>query len=278
MKMNKTNYAELKSIAKKIRVNLINLHHNSNASHIGSGLSIVDILTTLYFKTCNIGKENIENANRDKIILSKGHAAASLYAVLKEKGILSEKELSNYYKNNQILGGHPSLGIKGIEASSGSLGHGFPIAVGMALANKLDKNKNEVFAVLGDGECNEGSIFESAIIAVRFCLENLTIIVDCNELQGYDCTKDICPPERLIDMWKSTGAYVIEINGHNFKELDAALDKKNKQKNKPKVIIARTIKGEGISFMENKLEWHYKSPNDEQKEKALKEIEEKRIR
>lgn len=262
----------LEEIARRIRMELVHLHHVSNASHIGSGLSIVDILTVLYFRTCNIHKDNFDKKDRDRIILSKGHATASLFVVLKEKGILSGEELSNYYKNGQYLGGHPNLGIRGVEASTGSLGHGLPTAVGMALANKLDHNPSEVFVILGDGECNEGTIFESAVLAMRFQLDNLTIIVDCNGIQGYDFTKDICPTQRLEDFWRSLGTNLIKVDGHDLKELEQALDKIRKQKGKPKVIIARTVKGKGISFMENKMEWHYKSPNEAQKEQALQEI------
>ena len=269
-----SNYHSLEETAKKIRKQLVQMHYASNSSHIGSGMSIVDILTILYFKTCHIHKDNFDKKDRDRIILSKGHAVASLFAALKEKGILSEEELAGYYKNGQYLGGHPNLGIKGVEASTGSLGHGLPMAVGMALAHKLNKNSNEVFIILGDGECNEGSVWESAILAVRFQLDNLTIIVDCNEIQGYDFTRDICPQQRLEDLWKGLGAYFIKVNGHDFAELDKALDKMNKRKGFPKILIAKTVKGKGISFMEDKMEWHYKSPNDGQREQALREISE----
>lgn len=271
--MKMSDYSVLEETAKKIRRQLVQLHHATNSSHIGSGLSIVDILTTLYFKTCHINKENFDKKDRDRIILSKGHAVASLFATLKEKGILSQEELSGYYKNGQYLGGHPNLGVKGVEASTGSLGHGLPMAVGMALANKLNKSTHEVFIILGDGECNEGSVWESAILAARFKLDNLTIIIDCNEIQGYDFTKDICPQQRLEDLWQGLGANFIKVNGHDFQELDKALDKANKQKYWPKVVIAKTVKGKGISFMENKIEWHYKSPNDGQREQAVQEIE-----
>lgn len=271
-KLDNQTLENLKNISKKVRRNLVRMHHETNAPHIGSGLSIVEMLVALYFRISNVNKKNVSSKDRDRIVLSKGHAAAALYSVLKEKGILSEKELFNFYKNGQYLAGHPSIGVKGVEVSSGSLGHGFPMAIGFALANKLDKKNYQVYAILGDGECNEGAVLESAIIAMRLKLDNLTIVVDCNCLQGYDYTKDICPIERLTEVWKSMGFYVIEIDGHDFRQLDKALNPENKIKEKPKVVIAKTVKGKGISFMENRLEWHYKSPNDEQLQKAMDEL------
>lgn len=261
----------LKKIANDIRKNLVKLHHDRYATHTGSGLSVVEILVTLYFSVSDINKDNVDSKDRDRIILSKGHAAAALYCVLKEKSIISEKELLDFYKNGQYLAGHPSIGIKGVEVSSGSLGHGFPMGVGIALANKIDKKKHNVYCVVGDGECNEGSIFESAIIASRLKLDNLFVIIDSNGLQGYDCTKDICPVDRLTDVWKSLGFNVKSVDGHNFSELKNAITT-DKKKNMPTAIIAKTVKGKGISFMENRLEWHYKSPNKEQLQQALEEL------
>jgi transketolase len=271
--MKKTSYDELNKTAKRLRRELIKLFHETNSSHIGSGFSIIEILLTLYFKIADTSKDNFTKREHDRIILSKGHAALALYGVLKEKGFLSEKDFQCYHKNDQYLCGHPNKGTNGVEVSSGSLGHGLPMAVGFAMANKLDNIKNHIFVILGDGECNEGTVYESAIIASRLKLDNLTIIVDCNNLQGYDCTKDICPPEYIKELWKAVGAYLIEIDGHNFEQLEKALDKTNVRKNLIKVVMARTIKGKGVSFMENKLEWHYKSPNDEQMVHALKELE-----
>ncbi len=245
--------------------------HYSKSSHIGSCLSIVDILYTLYFKVLQIDPKDAKKKDRDKFILSKAHASAALYSTLAERGFFSKDYLERYYIDAGILPGHLDMeAVPGVESSGGSLGHGLPIGLGMAIANMKDKNPGKVFVLLGDGECNEGSVWEAIMLASTLKIPNLTAIVDFNKLQGFGFTRDIIDQTNLAERFKAFGWDVFETDGHNPEALEKAF---KKPQNGPKAVIASTIKGKGISFMENKLEWHYKSPNDEQFAQALKELE-----
>ncbi|GAC41568.1 transketolase [Paenibacillus popilliae] len=254
----------------RIRKSVIHMMHYSKSSHIGTCLSIVDILYVLYFKVMNIDPTNPKFVDRDKFILSKGHGGAALYATLAERGFFSKEFLDQYYINNGILPGHLDMeAVPGLEASSGSLGHGLSIGIGMAIANRQVNNKGNVFVLLGDGECNEGSVWEGVMLASTLHLTNLTAIVDYNKLQSFGKTNEVINQENMVQRWQAFGWEAVEVDGHNLQELEYAF---RSPSSKPKVIIANTIKGKGVSFMENKLEWHYKSPNDDEVKIALQEI------
>ncbi|MBA2942392.1 transketolase [Paenibacillus sp. CGMCC 1.16610] len=253
-----------------IRKSILNMMHYSKSSHIGSCLSIVEILYVLYFKVLRVDPDSPIDPARDKFILSKGHGSAALYATLAERGFFSKKYLDEFYVNGGRLPGHLDMSaVPGIEVSSGSLGHGLSIGAGMAIANKLAKSEARVFVLVGDGECNEGSIWEAAMFSSHHLLDNLTVIIDYNKLQGFGETNEVVNQKSIINRWQAFGWETYEINGHESKEIYTALNKKQLA---PKAIIAHTIKGKGISFMENKLEWHYKSPNEEQLNRALIEL------
>ncbi|MBU2562392.1 MAG: GDP-mannose 4,6-dehydratase [Nanoarchaeota archaeon] len=262
----------LKKQTNEMKLKIAKILEKTYGSHIGGDYSILDILNILYSKIMKIDPKNPLMEERDKLIFSKGHNSLALYTVLSNKGFFSEDILQTYCQNNSFLEGHVNFhGVPGVEVSSGSLGHGLAIGIGMAIANKQDKNKGRIFVILGDGECNEGSIWEAAIFASRIKLDNLIVIVDANKFQGYNHTDEIYgDKERLSKLWKATGFEVKEIDGHNYSEIIDTLQNVPFKKDAPSLVLAHTIKGKGISFMENKLEWHYKSPNKEQ----LKIIEE----
>ncbi len=258
----------LVDIAKEIRKTIIRVSNNSKSAHVGCSLSCVDILTVLYFKKMNI--EPWEK--RDIFILSKAHAATALYSTLVVRGIIDKKLLDGYYKNDGTLPAHLDRFVaKGIEVSAGSLGHGFNIGLGIAYGFKKMKEIRKVYVIIGDGETQEGSIWEGALFAPKLGIDNFTAIIDYNNLQGYGRAREICEFEPLKAKWEAFGWYTIEIDGHNLQEIDSALN--SDFKGKPKVIIAHTIKGKGVSFMEDKLIWHYYIVTDELKEKALEELE-----
>ena len=260
--------ADLNETAKKIRRTIIEVAHRVKSPHVGCCLSCVDILTALYFAKMKLDPWK----DRDIFILSKGHASLVLYSTLAVRGIISEETLNGYYKDDGILPAHlDRFSSKGIEVSSGSLGHGFNMGLGMAYGFKKNKDARQVYALMGDGETQEGSIWEGALFAPKLLTDNFTAIIDYNNLQGYGRAREICHFEPLRDKWEAFGWNVFEIDGHNFKELTQALDAPSE--GKPKVIIARTVKGKGVSFMEDQLIWHYYLLTDELKERALKDIE-----
>ncbi|WPK12395.1 transketolase [Lysinibacillus louembei] len=254
----------------KIRELILEMMHYSNSSHIGSCLSIVDILYVLYFKIMNVDSKDVNKINRDKFILSKGHGSAALYATLAEKGFFEKEYLKKYYIDDGVLPGHLDMqAVPGIESSAGSLGHGLSIGLGMALANRMDNNKGHIYVLLGDGECNEGSVWEAIMLASTLTVTNLTAIIDYNKLQSLGRTNEIIDQKNIAKRWEAFGWDVCEVDGHNLDELESVFKAKV---NGPKVVIAHTVKGKGISFMENKLEWHYKSPNSQQYSSALEEL------
>jgi len=260
-------------IAKEIRKKILKMMYESKAAHIGSCLSCVDILTVLYFKILKIDPKNPFAENRDRFILSKGHAVAALYAVLAKRGFFPEEILDTYYRDGGRLPGHSTVGsVPGIEASTGSLGHGLSMGAGIALAGKRDEKKYRVFVLMSDGECEEGSTWEAALFAHHHKLDNLIGIVDYNKLQAFGKIEDILGLKPLSKKWRDFGWEVKEINGHNFSEIKKAFSKIPFKKGKPSLVIAHTIKGKGVSFMENRMEWHYYNLNKEQYQQALKEL------
>ena len=254
----------MNKIIKNIRSNILNHTYKAKSSHIGSCLSIVEILVVLYNKVL---KKN------DRFILSKGHAALALYCTLFEKKIISQKILNTFGFNKSILMNHVSHKVKGVEFSTGSLGHGLPVAVGKALKFKINKESNRVFVLLSDGEMNEGTTWESLLFASHHKLDNLNIIIDYNKIQSMDFVKKVINIEPLKSKLSSFGCNVHEINGHDILAIHKVLTKKNK--NKPKIVIANTIKGKGVSFMENNNLWHYKNPNQKELVAGLNEIKNK---
>ncbi|MBT6051484.1 MAG: transketolase [Candidatus Scalindua sp.] len=252
--------------AKEIRKSILEVACKSKTAHVGSVLSCVDILTSLYFHELKIDKNDW--SNRDIFVLSKGHAALALYTILAHCNIITKKKLFGYLQNNGTLPAHLDKFLaKGIEVSAGSLGHGFNIALGIAHGLKLKKSKRRVFALIGDGESQEGSIWEGAMFASKLGIDNFTVILDHNNLQGYGRPKDICKYEPVIDKWKAFGWETYRINGHNFNEIRKALKGSNRKK--PKIIVADTIKGKGVPFMENMMKWHYYIVTEDIKRDAL---------
>lgn len=270
--MNNKLIEELKQKARNFRIDIIKMIYEAKAGHPGGSLSEIDILTALYFTKLRVDPKNPKDPDRDRFILSKGHACPGLYAVLSEKGFFPKKELQNFRKINSLLQGHTDIKIPGIEMSGGSLGMGLSFANGVALAGKLDKKSYKVYVMLGDGEVQEGEIWEAAMNASYHNLDNIIAILDRNKIQNDDFVKSTMEIEPLADKWKAFGWNVIKIDGHNFEEILNALNEADKNKEKPIIIIADTIKGKGISFMENNPEFHGKSPNEEEMKKALEEL------
>jgi len=266
--------AELERMAKKLRRHVITMIATAGSGHPGGSLSAADIVTTLYFKIMRHDPRNPQWLDRDRFILSKGHAAPVLYAALAECGYFPADELSTLRKLDSRLQGHTDrLLTPGVEMSSGSLGQGLSFGIGIALAGKLDARDYQVYVLLGDGECDEGQIWEAAMAAAHYKIDNLTAIVDHNEIQLAGRTCDIMNLEPLADKWRSFNWHVLDINGHDINQILQAAKKARGIKQKPTVIIAHTIKGKGVSFMENNVDFHGKAPTPEETERALKELE-----
>ena len=265
---------ELKKHSTNIRKNIIRMVTSAQSGHPGGSLSSTDIITTLYFNVMDINKENVKGINRDRFVLSKGHASPLLYSVLAEKGLLDQNELLTFRKINSRLQGHPNmLSVDGVDMSTGSLGQGISTAVGMALANKLDKNDHRIYVLIGDGESQEGQVWEAAMAAAHYKLDNLCAILDYNELQIDGSIHEVMDPSPLDEKFKVFGWHVIEIDGHDYDEIASAFDEAKTVKGQPTLIFAHTIKGKGVSFMENKANWHGVAPNEEQCAAALKELD-----
>ncbi len=272
--MIKNKFEELEKISLLLRRKIIETSHGAKIPHLGSCLSCLDILVYLYWRELKIDPFDPNNESRDKFVLSKGHGAPALFQVLAEKKFFSKKDLDEFGKNGSLFHEHPPKPglINGIEAATGSLGHGMPMALGMALASRIKGIRNRCYALLSDGECNEGSIWESAMLAASQKVESLTIIVDYNKWQATGKSNEIFKLEPLIDKWESFGWHVNEIDGHNFNEISEAFRDAKSNNIKPSAIVAHTIKGKGISFMEDDNNWHYRTPNDKELENALKEL------
>ena len=264
---------ELKSISTEIRKDIVKMLTESASGHPGGSLSATDIMTVLFFKEMNIDPNNEKDPNRDRFVLSKGHAAPVLYSTLARRGYFPVEELSTLRKFKSRLQGHPSIQyLPGIDMSTGSLGQGISAAVGMALAGKIDKKDYRVYTILGDGELEEGQVWEASMCAAHYKLNNLTAFIDFNGLQiDGDITKVMnpCPIDKKFEAF---GWNVLVIDGHNYEEIIDAIEKAKECKDKPTAVVCKTIKGKGVSFMENQAEWHGIAPSREQCDAALKEL------
>jgi transketolase len=270
------NIKNSEELANNIRKHAVTMTNLGGSSHIGSILSIADILAVLYNSVLNYNSKDPKWIDRDRFILSKGHAGAGVYAALAESGFMPLDKLKTHYQDGSDLSGHVShKGIPGVEFSTGSLGHGLPVACGMALAAKINKKKYRVFVLLSDGECDEGSNWEAILFAAHHKLNNLVVIVDRNRLQSINSTEETLALEPFGDKWKSFNWDLIEINGHNHNEILKSCKNENNSKSKPLCVIANTTKGKGVSFMENSTLWHYRSPQGEEYKLAIEELEKK---
>ncbi|MBI5218491.1 MAG: transketolase [Bacteroidia bacterium] len=260
-------------LAKKIRIHAVNMTHLGKSSHVGSVLSIADILAVLYSDILRVDPKNPKMENRDRFILSKGHAGAGVYATLAEMGFFSTDLLKTHYQNGSLLSGHVShKGIPGVELSTGSLGHGLSVGTGLALGAKMDKKEYRTFVLLSDGECDEGSTWEAVLFAAHHKLDNLVAVVDYNKIQSLAPVNDTIKLEPFADKWKSFGWAVTTVDGHDHEDLKKVFASLPLEKSKPGCIIANTVKGKGVSFMENKVLWHYRTPQSEEYENAIKEL------
>lgn len=262
----------LESLANEIKADLIKLHNRTHTSHIGSEFSSIDIMLELYYEIMNISPDNYLTTDRDYFILSKGHAAPALYDILYRRGFISRGNFDTYGNNGTQLAEHPKRETNGIDASTGSLGHGLSIATGMAYSIKYSKNKGRVFCLLSDGECQEGSTLEAATFAGRMKLDNLIAIIDNNGLQGYERTSNIQSIRSVKDKFLASGWGVNTMNGHDFSDMRSNLMKVPFEEGRPSLLIANTVKGKGVDEMEDKLEWHYKSPSDREVFSFIKQL------
>lgn len=264
---------ELKEIARSIRVDIINMLEKSQSGHPGGSLSAVEILTALYFKEMRVDTNNPRWEDRDRFVLSKGHGTPVLYGTLAQKGFFPKEELDRFRKIDSVLQGHPDMkNIPGVDMTTGSLGQGLAAANGMALAGKLDNKDYRVYAMIGDGECQEGLIWEAAMLAAHYKLDNITVFLDHNGLQIDGTNKEIMNIEPIDEKFKAFGWHVLTIDGHSFDEILGAIEEAKITKGKPTIIIARTHKGKGVSFMEDQVGWHGKAPSKEEASKALEEL------
>lgn len=267
---------QINEIAKQIRKYIFKTAYFGRTGHLASAFSIVEVLSVLYFK--DILKYDINDPHwekRDKLIMSKGHASLALYSVLTMIGYLKEEELYTFCKPGSCLGGEPKLGdIPGIEATTGSLGHGLSFGLGIAMSNKLNNLDSKVYVILGDGECQEGSVWEAVMSAAHYKVDNLTVILDSNKLQAMGPLNEILEMESMKDKWSAFGWDVEEVDGHNLQEIHHVLERNlNKKVKKPRIIIANTIKGKGVSFMENVPIWHYRMPNSDELKIVMNELD-----
>ena len=267
------NIEELQEIAKKIRRGIIESVYSGQSGHPGGSLSIADIMAVLYFYEMNINPQNPKDENRDRLVLSKGHCAPALYSALANRGFFDVDELQTLRNIESRLQGHPDMKkIPGVDMTTGSLGQGLSAANGMAIAGKLDNKDYRVYCILGDGEIEEGQIWEAAMASNKYKLDNLCVIVDNNNLQIDGTIEEVMSSYPIDEKFRSFGFQVINIDGHNIQEIIDAFDVARNVKEKPTCIIAKTIKGKGVSFMENQVGWHGKAPNEEQYRQAMEEI------
>ena len=268
----------LKALAYELREDTIDIIMSGKAGHIGGDMSVMEILTELYFDQMNISPENMDDPDRDKFVMSKGHSVEAYYAVLAKKGFLDKDDvIANFSKFGSKYIGHPNNKLPGIEMNSGSLGHGLPVCVGMALAGKMNHQDCRVYTVMGDGELAEGSVWEGAMAGSHYKLDNLCAVVDRNRLQISGNTEDVMAHDDLHERFASFGWHVIDVaDGNDIDQLKAAFDEAKETKGKPTVLIANTIKGKGSSVMENKANWHHKVPNEEELDQIKKDLKEKK--
>ncbi|MGI6020186.1 MAG: transketolase [Lachnospiraceae bacterium] len=274
--MEKLTNTQLEAIAYKARYHCVDIVHNASSGHPGGSMSCLDVLTTLYFDVMNINPEDPKNPDRDRFVMSKGHCSPALYPVLALRGFFPEENLRQFRKCDYEMSGHCEMKhVSGVDMSTGSLGQGFSTAVGMALAGKINKKDYRVYSIMGDGEIAEGQIWEACLSAAKYNLDNLCGIVDVNGLQIDGATKDVMPTEPLDKKFEAFGCNVITIDGHNYDEIRDAFAKAEECKGKPTIILAKTTKGKGVSFMENQASWHGSAPNDEQYAQAVEELKAK---
>lgn len=264
---------QAEELSGRIRAHALRMVHRVNASHIGSCLSMADLLGALYGGILRVDPSNPHLPDRDRFILSKGHGAAIVYAVLAERGFFPLDWLDTYCKDGSLLTGHLTHGVPGVELSTGSLGHGLPVGCGIALAGKRENEPYKVYVMLSDGELDEGSNWEAALFAPHHKLDNLVVIVDYNKIQSFGTTHEVLDLEPLGDKWAAFNWSVRQIDGHDPQQIDDALRSTPFEPGKPSVIIAHTVKGKGVDFMQDQLAWHYKSPNDQQLSDALAQVE-----
>ena len=265
---------ELKKLAYKLRQDVVDMIVNGKGGHIGGDMSVMDTLVTLYFKEMNISVDNFNTKDHDHFIMSKGHSVEALYAVLAEKGFFPiERVLKEFSQFGSMFIGHPNNKLPGIEMNSGALGHGLPVAVGMAIAERMNKSKNRVYVVMGDGELAEGSVWEGAMSGANYRLDNLCAIIDRNRLQISGSTEDVMALDDLHRKWDSFGWHVIDVDdGNDIEKLARAFEESRMVKGKPSVLIANTIKGKGSSVMENKAAWHHHVPSADEYEQIKKDL------
>ena len=276
MKKTQQSTEQLARIAHTIRRRTIETSARAKIPHLGSCLSCVELLTALYWEELKINPHKPNAPDRDRFVLSKGHGAPVLFQVLAERGFFPVQRLSEFGEAGSVFHEHPPKPgyIPGVEAATGSLGHGLPMALGMAMAQRIQGNKNRCYALLSDGECNEGSIWEAAMFAAGQNVEHLTAIIDYNKWQATGRSQDVMALEPLADKWEAFGWHTQQINGHDFKAINKALEAARIETGKPSVIVADTIKGKGISFMEDDNNWHYRTPNEKELTAALRELNE----
>lgn len=273
--MNTEKLNSLKLSASNVRKMILEAVHSAKAGHPGGALSSADILTYLYKEEMNINPKDPQNPERDRFVLSKGHASPALYGVLAECGFIPCEDIKTFRNAESYLQGHPDMkGVRGVDMSTGSLGQGISAACGMALSAKLDKKDFRVYTILGDGECEEGQVWEAFMFAAHYKLDNLTAFLDFNGLQIDGDIREVMNPTPFDKKFEAFNWNVITIDGHSFEEIEKAIASAKETKGKPTVIIANTVKGKGVSFMENQAGWHGVAPNDEQYEKAVAEIDE----
>lgn len=264
---------ELIALANRLRVHIVRMTHRAKSSHVGGGLSMAEILAVLYGQILQVRPDEPGWENRDRFILSKGHACAGLYAVLAERGFFPLADLDTFYQDGSRLLGHVThTGVQGVECATGSLGHGLAIACGMALAGRDAPSRFRVFALLSDGECNEGSIWEAALFAGHHGLDNLTVIIDYNKIQSLGATDDVLRLDPFADKWRAFGWSAVDVNGHDVDELVQTLSALPHATRRPTCVVAHTVKGKGVSFMEHQLLWHYRSPQGDEYTRALAEL------
>ena len=265
----------LEKIANNVRIDILEEVYNAKSGHIGGAFSIADILTVLYFNEMNIDAKSPDSPDRDRLVLSKGHASAALYAVLAEKGYIDKEELKTFRNIDSNLQGHPDMNkVPGVDMTTGSLGQGLSVANGMSLSSKLDSRGYRVYCILGDGELQEGQVWEAAMTSEKYQLDNLCVIIDANELQLTDTTMNVkgINQNDIEQKFRAFGFQTVVIDGHNIESIIRALTIAEMTKGKPTAIICKTIKGKGVSFMENQIDWHGKAPNDEEYKIAMQEL------
>jgi transketolase len=264
---------DLKRKAWNIRYNVMNMISKKGKGHTGPALSIVEIITALYFGALRLDPANPKHPERDRFLLSKGHACTALYAGLAERGFFPVAQLGEYYKLDSLLGGHPVKGLPGVEAATGSLGHGLPISVGLALAARFDQKKHQVFTLLGDGEIQEGSVWEAAMSAAHFKLDHLVVVIDRNGMNLDGRTEEVMALEPLEEKWQCFGWATRTVDGHDIPALIQAMRATPFVAGKPSVVLANTVKGKGIDFIENRKEWHHRAPTPKEAEEVFRQLQ-----